>query len=34
MSTDFIYEDLENRSINDDIFRYEGQEIVNKIIVL
>ena len=30
MSTDFIYEDLENRSINDDIFRYEGQEIVNE----
>ena len=29
MSTDFIYEDLENRSINDDIFRYEGQEKVN-----
>ena len=30
MSTDFIYEDLENRSINDDIFRYEGQEIVDQ----
>ena len=30
MSTDFIYEDLENRSINDDIFRYEGHEIVNQ----
>ena len=30
MSTDFIYEDLENRSINDDIFRYEGQETVNQ----
>lgn len=30
MSTDFIYEDLENRSINDDIFQYEGQEIVNE----
>ena len=30
MSTDFIYEDLENRNINDDIFRYEGQEIVNE----
>ena len=29
MSTDFIYEDLENRNINDDIFQYEGQEIVN-----
>ena len=27
MSTDFIYEDLEKRSINDDIFRYEGQEL-------
>ena len=30
MSTDFIYEDLENRNINDDIFRYEGQEIVDE----
>ena len=30
MSTDFIYEDLESRSINDDIFQYEGQEIVNE----
>ena len=30
MSTDFIYEDLENRSINDDIFQYEGHEIVNQ----
>ena len=29
MSTDFIYEDLENRNINDDIFKYEGQEIIN-----
>ena len=29
MSTDFIYEDLENRNINDDIFQYEGQEIIN-----
>ena len=30
MSTDFIYEDLENKSINDDIFQYEGHEIVNQ----
>ena len=29
MSTDFIYEDLENRNLNDDIFKYEGQEIIN-----
>ena len=29
MSTDFIYEDLENRNLNDDIFKYEGQEIID-----